>query len=164
MARHPAAALKRAVIVTAVVLVALLVAARLAVPRLSSEPVATGVVETDGVRALGDCPGTPNCVGSEASDPERRTARLRVGAEGPAAIDRVAAWVEAQGDADVVAREPGYLHATFRSRLMGYADDVEFLAMPDGTVGLRSASRLGRSDLGANARRAERIRAALETG
>ena len=47
---------------------------------------------------------------------------------------------------------------------MGYTDDVEFLAMPDGTVGLRSASRLGRSDLGANARRVERIRAALEAG
>ena len=148
---------------TALVLLALFLLARFAlVPRLSAEPAATGPVTLeDGARTLGDCPGSPNCVGSEASDPARRVARLAVGEGGPAAIERVARLVESEPGARTVAREADYLHAVFRTRLMGYADDVEFLALPDGEVAVRSASRLGRSDLGANAKRVERLRAAL---
>ena len=153
------------------VLAALFVVVRFVlVPRLSATSVATGpVAGADGARTLGDCPGSPNCVGSEASDPARRVARLELGADGAdgdgadgaGAIDRIARWIEGEPDARVLAREPDYLHATFTTRLMGYTDDVEFLAMPDGAVAVRSASRLGRSDLGANARRVARLREAL---
>jgi uncharacterized protein (DUF1499 family) len=44
---------------------------------------------------------------------------------------------------------------------MRYVDDVEFWANTEaGVVELRSASRLGHSDLGANRARMERVRSA----
>ena len=59
--------------------------------------------------------------------------------------------------------EPGYLYAEFRSKLMGFVDDVEFLADPAaGVVHVRSASRLGRRDFGVNRSRIEALRAILE--
>ncbi|MGH8460467.1 MAG: DUF1499 domain-containing protein [Stenotrophobium sp.] len=61
--------------------------------------------------------------------------------------------VEARGD---------YLYAEFSSALMGYVDDVEFYC--DGkAIQLRSSSRLGYSDLGANRKRVDSLRAAYST-
>ena len=50
----------------------------------------------------------------------------------------------------------------FTTALMGYVDDVEFLYDPAaGVTHVRSASRLGYSDLGANRKRIEALRGAL---
>jgi len=62
----------------------------------------------------------------------------------------------------IVVEKPGYLHAEFTSRLMGYVDDVEFLLDEKAAlIQVRSASRLGSSDFGVNRKRVEAIRAAL---
>lgn len=62
---------------------------------------------------------------------------------------------------NIIQSDAGYMHAEFKSRLMGYVDDVEFLL--DGKqVQVRSASRLGYSDLGVNRKRIEQIRALLD--
>ena len=46
---------------------------------------------------------------------------------------------------------------------MGFIDDVEFFVNKDkGVIDVRSASRLGESDLGVNRERIESIRQALE--
>lgn len=51
-----------------------------------------------------------------------------------------------------------YLHAECRT-LLGFVDDVEFMAEPRANLlHVRSASRLGLSDLGVNGRRVDRIR------
>jgi uncharacterized protein (DUF1499 family) len=62
----------------------------------------------------------------------------------------------------------GRLEATDRTRWFGFRDDVVVRARPDGAgtrVDVRSVSRVGRSDLGTNARRirgfVETLRAAL---
>jgi uncharacterized protein (DUF1499 family) len=61
---------------------------------------------------------------------------------------------------ELVAAEPRYVHAVFRSKVFRFADDVEFRIDEDaGTIELRSASRVGRSDLGANAKRVAELRA-----
>ena len=58
--------------------------------------------------------------------------------------------------------EDGYLYAEFTSRLMRYVDDVEFLEdSTAGVIHVRSASRLGYTDLGANRKRIENIRGLL---
>lgn len=58
-----------------------------------------------------------------------------------------------------------YLHATASSRFFGFVDDLELLADPDrGLLQVRSASRLGDSDLGVNQRRVEGLRRALIDG
>jgi uncharacterized protein (DUF1499 family) len=55
-----------------------------------------------------------------------------------------------------IAPEEGRLEATDRTRWFGFHDDVVVRVRPDGTgsrVDVRSVSRVGRSDLGTNARR-----------
>ena len=62
----------------------------------------------------------------------------------------------------VVSQRPDYLYATFTSRLMKYTDDVEFWFDPAaGVVQVRSASRLGHGDMGANRKRIEALRQGL---
>lgn len=55
-----------------------------------------------------------------------------------------------------------YAHLTSRSLVFGFVDDVELLAQDD-VVHVRSASRLGRNDLGVNRDRVEQIRDRLTT-
>lgn len=51
------------------------------------------------------------------------------------------------------------LHAEFRSRIFRFVDDVDFrIDQAAGLVHVRSASRLGYSDLGVNRKRVEEIR------
>jgi uncharacterized protein (DUF1499 family) len=56
-----------------------------------------------------------------------------------------------------------YLYAQFQSYKSGYIDDVEFWFNPEKKqFDVRSASRLGQSDLGVNAKRLEYIGGRLE--
>ena len=51
----------------------------------------------------------------------------------------------------VVTVTDRYLHAEARSLLFRFTDDLEFLLQPDvGRIDVRSASRVGHSDLGVN--------------
>ncbi|TNF62146.1 MAG: DUF1499 domain-containing protein [Burkholderiales bacterium] len=59
----------------------------------------------------------------------------------------------------VVRRADDYIHAEARTRWLGFVDDLEFWSDPDNRViQVRSASRLGREDFGANRRRMEQLR------
>lgn len=105
---------------------------------------------------LAPCPDSPNCVSSFETGETHGIAPLRGGLE---QVERVLLGMRGT---NIVRSEAGYLYAEFTSRIMGFVDDVEFLFDPDaGVTHVRSASRLGHSDLGANRRRVERIRAAL---
>jgi uncharacterized protein (DUF1499 family) len=102
---------------------------------------------------LAPCRRTPNCVCSQAdpSDREHYIAPLK------ASIEQVRKAVEALPRTRIVVARPNYLYAEFRSRLLGFVDDVEFFF--DGTaVQVRSASRLGRRDFGVNRARIEELR------
>ena len=101
----------------------------------------------------------PNWVSSQVqpSDPHH-IAPLT--AKGPDAMAQLRRKLEAMPRVTIVKAEGDYLNAEFESALMGYVDDVEFLRA--GTIiHVRSSSRLGHSDLGANRKRIEAIRAAL---
>ena len=66
--------------------------------------------------------------------------------------------------ANIVDAGKNYLYAEFTSTIMGYVDDVEFLYDAASSVThVRSASRLGYSDMGANRKRIEAIRNALSS-
>ncbi|MFP3434908.1 DUF1499 domain-containing protein, partial [Paraburkholderia sp. SIMBA_061] len=55
------------------------------------------------------------------------------------------------------------LYAEFKSKLMGFVDDVEFHKDDvNQVINVRSASRLGKSDLGVNRKRVEEIRQQLQ--
>lgn len=71
--------------------------------------------------------------------------------------------LEHMGRNAVVTQEPLYVHAVFTSPLLGFKDDMEFLIQPStrkdgGVVHIRSASRVGYWDFGANRRRYEAFR------
>lgn len=69
--------------------------------------------------------------------------------------DVVANWPGAR----VIENNPDYLYAQFETRSLRFVDDVEFLLDPAARViHVRSASRLGRRDFGANRARIEAIR------
>lgn len=105
---------------------------------------------------LTPCPSSPNCVSSYASDELHRIEPLR------ANIEQIAKIVEQLDDTQIIIRDNTYLYAEFTSALMGFVDDVEFLHDSDAVVTqVRSASRLGHSDLGANRERIEALRAQL---
>ncbi|MEO5698167.1 MAG: DUF1499 domain-containing protein [Burkholderiaceae bacterium] len=113
-----------------------------------------------------------NSVSSQAmlypDHPQRQYAEiapLQLRGDGPATIAKIATLVRAASGAEVVTSAPDYLYARYTSPLMRYVDDVEFWFDPaNGVVQVRSASRIGRGDLGANRKRIEALRAALETG
>lgn len=109
---------------------------------------------------LQSCPNTPNCVSSEATDPEHQIADLKY--LGDDTIATIKAIVLAQPGAAVISETGDYLYAEFTSKLMGFVDDVEFYVDRNAqTVKVRSASRLGQSDLGVNRKRIETIRSLM---
>ena len=111
---------------------------------------------------LAPCKTSPNCVSSQADPQDERHYIAPIALKGNA-IAAVRKAVESMPRASVVKVEPDYLYAEFRSKLMGFVDDVEFLVDPaKGVVHVRSASRLGRRDFGVNRERVEKLRALLE--
>ena len=106
---------------------------------------------------LAPCPGTPNCVSSQSDNPQFKIAPLP-----PVSIAEIKKVVEAMERTKIVEERDNYLYAEFTSKIMGYVDDVEFyLDSANNVVQVRSASRLGKSDLGVNRKRVEAIRSKL---
>lgn len=144
-------------------LVILAIVLRLSIPRLTSQSVATGIITADGREHLGDCPDTPNCQGSESSRASQRLDRFALTQDADLAIATLSAIIASEPGGKVLEKTDRYLHASFTTRVMGYVDDVEFLLSDDNrSMQVRSASRLGVSDLGANAKRIESLRKAAQ--
>jgi uncharacterized protein (DUF1499 family) len=110
---------------------------------------------------LAPCPSPMRCVCSDESG-EAFVEPLAVGGTPDEVERRVVAAIEKLGGV-VRTRRNGYLHAEFRTRLWGFVDDVE-MRLGSGPVAIRSASRVGKSDLRANRKRVEALRAVLNEG
>lgn len=61
----------------------------------------------------------------------------------------------------ITSDSDSYLSATYMSKIFKYVDDVEIRKESDILWHIRSASRVGYSDMGVNRKRVEAIRAAL---
>ena len=108
---------------------------------------------------------TPNCVSSQAdaADAEHYIAPIPFKGDVPAAMAAVRKAVEGMTDAAVIRQDGGYLYAEYRTKLMRFVDDVEFFYDDKaGLIQVRSASRLGRRDMGVNRARIEAVRARIE--
>ena len=143
---------------TLIVLVSLAAGVMLKLGADSREvPAAVGVVEG----RLRPCPSTPNCVSSDAQATDSHYIA-------PITDPSGSSWtglVEIVGGlpgAALIERRDNYVHVTFTSAFWRFVDDVEFHRRPDtAEIAIRSASRVGRGDWGANRNRVEAIRAAL---
>lgn len=120
-----------------------------------------------GVKAgkLTACPNTANCVNSQtpAADAEHHIAPIAYKSAPAEAMAKLKSVIAGMERTKVITETGDYLYVEFTTALMGYVDDVEFYLDPStpGQVQVRSASRLGQSDLGVNRKRVEAIRAKL---
>lgn len=112
---------------------------------------------------------TANSVSSQAALypglPQRLAARitpLALRGDGPATIAKISVIVAAMAGAKIIKSDADYLYAQFTTPLMKFVDDTEFWYDPAAqVVQVRSASRIGKSDMGANRTRIEAVRVAL---
>jgi uncharacterized protein (DUF1499 family) len=97
-------------------------------------------------------------VSSEAPPGRHRIQGFRL-AEG-VSFEELVRFVESRRGAQLEELESGFARLEFRSRLLGFVDDVE-LECAGADVQVRSCSRVGYWDLGANRRRVEALRRGL---
>ena len=106
---------------------------------------------------LAACPASPNCVSSQAEDEEHRIAPLSFRGDPDAAFARLKELLGRRSDTKIIEAREGYLRVEFHTIL--FVDDGEFLLERErNVIQVRSASRLGHSDLGKNRSRMEGIR------
>jgi uncharacterized protein (DUF1499 family) len=111
---------------------------------------------------LRDCPNSPNCVSSQSIDAEHKIAPLSYTGDAAKALEDLKSVISSLPRTKIITAKDNYIYAEFTSALMGYVDDVEFYLNADKKViEVRSASRLGESDLGVNRDRIETIRAKI---
>ena len=133
--------------------VAFIIGVRMIVQR-APQPDRIGVAKGQ----LSPCPETPNCVSSfEGANP------FSYNGDSGSTHQRLVSILESWPRTKVIRTTDDYIHVEFRSRVFNFIDDGEFyLPGDDNVVHFRVAARTGRSDMGANAARAEDIRTALE--
>ena len=124
---------------------------------------------------LTQCPSTPNCVSSQAKNDKHYIEPLIVKGTAAEVKKRLLNVLNQQPGVEIIVDDVNYVRATFTSKLFRFVDDTEFyfpsitlkeITSPDKTpkeivIHMRSASRVGYSDLGANRKRLERIRSEL---
>ena len=111
--------------------------------------------------SLPACGVLPNCVtsepngGGEAVGPLQATARQ---------WQQLKQWIASQQDWTITTDTGNFLQAVVKTPLMRFRDDVQLRFMQDaGVIQVRSSSRLGISDMGANRKRVEMLRSQLQS-
>ncbi|EQA36775.1 PF07386 family protein [Leptospira inadai serovar Lyme str. 10] len=107
------------------------------------------------------CPNSPNCVSSQIppTDEKHSISPLVYQSKSEEAKKKLVEVIRSLPRTEIVTEKNDYIYAEFTSFTMRYVDDVEFFFAPDQkTIHVRSASRLGYSDMGVNRKRIETIR------
>lgn len=111
---------------------------------------------------LTQCPKTPNCVNSQAADKQHFIQPIAFNGASQEAQNRLLQILKALKRSEITVNKENYIRVEFTSAFFRFIDDVEFyfpLAKTEKTIiQIRSASRIGRSDFGANRKRMEQIR------
>ena len=111
---------------------------------------------------LAPCPSSPNCVSSDDADDGHSISSLQLALPPEQAWSAVYATVASLPRTKIITQSDNYLHAECSSAVFGFVDDLELHLRPaQNLVAVRSAARLGRSDLGVNRRRVESVRSLL---
>ena len=108
---------------------------------------------------LADCPDSPNCVCSQSKSPGHQIEPILFAGDAETAMNQMHQVLMEIPRSTPVAQTANYLHFVIRSAIFRFADDVQLLLDQERhEVQIRSASRVGTSDLGVNRSRAEYIR------
>ena len=108
---------------------------------------------------LRPCPAKPNCICSEDQKSDAWVEPLRFQGPPTRTWERLKAVLEEMGGT-IQRQDNEYIWATFSTKIFRFVDDVEFrMVANENVIHVRSASRVGYSDLGLNKRRLEELRA-----
>ena len=91
---------------------------------------------------LAPCPSSPNCVSSYTQSEDHKVNPWAFKGTSKQAQTKLLTLLNQQDNVTVITNSPGYIHAEFKSNLMGFVDDVEFV-IEKNQVNMRSASRVG---------------------
>lgn len=111
---------------------------------------------------LSSCPASDNCVVSQNADAKHAIDPIAYHVDRDTAKQTLLKVLTVVPRTEVIEQTDSYIHALSKSRIFKFVDDVEFyFPTNESVIHLRSASRIGESDLGVNRRRVEQIRLAL---
>ena len=111
---------------------------------------------------LSSCPETPNCVLSQDPDTAHAIEPIPYTQDTQTAHDILLKVLSVVPRTTVIEDTDEYIRVEFQTNLMGFVDDGEFyLPADEALIHVRSASRMGESDLNLNHRRIEQIRLAM---
>jgi uncharacterized protein (DUF1499 family) len=110
---------------------------------------------------------TPNSVSSQAllhpDNPQSAAAYIApitFQGDPQVAMDRLVEVLRLTEGARIVTQHPDYIYVQASTKVLNFTDDLEFwIDRPNSVIHMRSASRIGHSDLGKNRARLEDIRA-----
>lgn len=112
------------------------------------------------------CPETPNCVSTQAQpdDEEHYLPPVGVASELESAMALAIEVLTDMPRTKLVKRDGSYAQLEARSLIFRFVDDIElYLDRENGLLHVRSAARLGRSDLGVNRKRMTEFVAELQS-
>ena len=120
--------------------------------------------EADRPDKFSPCPDSPNCVSTQSTDQARFIEPLHYAGSLADARQKLIDILENEKRVRLVKVETDTIHAEFRSSIFQFIDDVEFYFPADqAIIHVKSASRKGYYDFGANRRRVERLRSTFES-
>lgn len=109
------------------------------------------------------CPRSPNCVSTQASDSEHRIAPFKIIGDPADAWASLKQALLGQNRTVITAASADTLHAEATSLVFRFVDDIDAILDSEARlIHIRSASRVGYSDLGVNRKRVEALRLALQ--
>lgn len=152
----------RIIIISLVVLITLMMATILGSRWYSAE--------YSGAKSLGliqgqltECSESPNCVSSQTTQRSKHIAPINASDTPELTWLILRDLVDKMPQALLITENENYRHYQFTTPLMGFIDDVELLFNPTGKlIQVKSASRIGQSDMGANRNRVELLRENLD--
>jgi len=129
---------------------------------------------TQTTQKLAPCPSSPNCVCSDEPNESNQyiapivsTGRISMNGEEPSAeedgqklLAAIARYLENHDEFRIIERTDGSLKVEATTPILRFVDDIDMQVRGE-RVFVRSASRLGYSDLGKNRRRIEKMRTAM---
>lgn len=111
---------------------------------------------------LTPCPTSPNCVSSMATSQTHSIEALKFKGNSEEAFSQLHNYLIKEPRVTIKQAKYPYIYAEFSSMVFRFVDDVEFF-FKENQIEVRSASRIGYSDLGVNRERIEHIRKQLHS-
>lgn len=111
---------------------------------------------------LRECPDSPNCVSTQTQQESKKMDPIPFELDPKEVKKVIRSVVENLPNTKLEKESDSYSHYTFKSKIFGFIDDVEFLIDADQKlIHFRSASRTGYSDLGVNKKRMTELRKSI---